>query len=259
MTTSLERLKQGHLHWAYDRHLPAYVAIIPRDGDVNDIRWFKGTPQQAMLVHTTNARTEGNKVILDAPVAGSNFHSYFPNLDGSPYDMAGRLPTIRRWTFDLDSNSDAWQEEVLFGGMQATSFVRVDDRYLTRPFRYSYMMMTDPSMPFDERRGGTLAARGSNAWVRFDHATGETTAFFAGDVHGVSEPQFIPRATDSPEGDGYLIGAVNNFEEKRSEIVIADAQRLGEGPIARIKLPFRLHTQVHGWWASADDLPFPDP
>ena len=26
--------------------------------------------------------------------------------------------------------------------------------------------------------------------------------------------------------------------------------------VARIKLPFRLHTQVHGWWASAEDLPF---
>ena len=34
----------------------------------------------------------------------------------------------------------------------------------------------------------------------------------------------------------------------RSELVIADAMRLGEGPIARVKLPFRLHTQVHGWW-----------
>ena len=32
---------------------------------------------------------------------------------------------------------------------------------------------------------------------------------------------------------------------------------LEAGPIARIKLPFRLHTQVHGWWASADELPFP--
>ena len=34
----------------------------------------------------------------------------------------------------------------------------------------------------------------------------------------------------------------------RSELVIADAMRLEDGPVARVKLPFRLHTQVHGWW-----------
>jgi carotenoid cleavage dioxygenase-like enzyme len=257
MTTSLERLKRGEIHWGYDPKMPAHVAIIPRDGDVKDIRWFKGTPQQAMLVHTTNARTEGNKVILDAPVAGGNFHPYFPSIDGSPYNTAARHPTIRRWTFDLDSKNDTWQEEILFGGMKVTSFVRMDDRYLTHPFRYSYMMLTDPSRPLDEKRFGNLAARVSNLWVRLDHATGATTQLFAGEVHGFSEPQFIPRAKDAPEGDGYLIGAMNNFEEMRSDIVIVDALRLEEGPVARIRLPFRLHTQVHGWWASADDLPFP--
>ena len=142
--------------------MPAHVAIIPRDGNVKDIRWFRGTPQQAMMVHTTNARTEGSKVILDAPVAGGNFHPYFPSIDGSPYDTAARHPTIRRWTFDLNSKRDTWQEEILFDGMKVTSFVRMDDRYLTHPFRYSYMMLTDPSRPLDEKRFGNLAARVSN-------------------------------------------------------------------------------------------------
>jgi len=256
MTTSLERLQRGEIHWGYDPKMPEHVAIIPRDGDVKDIRWFRGTPQQAMMVHTTNARTEGSKVILDAPCAGGNFHPYFPSVDGSPYDTPGRLPTIRRWTFDLDSKSDTWQEEILFDGRKVTSFVRIDDRYLTQPFRYSYMMLTDPGRPLDAGRFGNLSARVSNLWVRFDHATGRTTQLYAGAVSGFSEPQFIPRGRHAPEGDGYLIGAVNNFEEMRSDIVIVDALRLEEGPVARIKLPFRLHTQVHGWWASAEELPF---
>jgi carotenoid cleavage dioxygenase len=42
----------------------------------------------------------------------------------------------------------------------------------------------------------------------------------------------------------------------KSELVIADAQHLAAGPIARVKLPFRLHMQVHGCWASSRDLPF---
>ena len=79
-----------------------------------------GTPEQAMLVHTTNARTEGNKVILDAPVASNNFHPFFPNADGSAFDVSGVSPNIRRWTFDLDSKDTGWKEEVLFGGLRGT-------------------------------------------------------------------------------------------------------------------------------------------
>jgi carotenoid cleavage dioxygenase-like enzyme len=41
----------------------------------------------------------------------------------------------------------------------------------------------------------------------------------------------------------------------RSELVIADAERLGEGDIARIILPFRISQQVHGIWAGAKELP----
>ena len=111
MVTNQERLEAGLIHWTYDKHVPCHVAIIPRDGDEKDIRWFHGTPEQAMLVHTTNARTEGNKVILDAPVASNNFHPFFPNADGSAFEVAGVSPNIRRWTFDLDSKDTGWKEE----------------------------------------------------------------------------------------------------------------------------------------------------
>jgi carotenoid cleavage dioxygenase-like enzyme len=256
MTTSLERLHAGKIHWAYDKDMPCHVAIIPRDGEARDVRWFRGTPQQAMLLHAINARTEGNRVILDAPVGAGNFHAFFPNLDGSPYGVDSAAQTLRRWTFDLGAPGDTWQEEILFGGLKCTTMVRMDDRYLTRPFRYSYMLMLDRDVPFDRDRGGNLAVRVANAWYRFDHATGRHDRFIAGTTHGLSEPQFVPRSADAPEGDGFLVGVVNDFSAMRSELVIVDAQRLEAGAIARVLLPFRLHTQVHGWWVSAADLPF---
>ena len=64
----------------------------------------------------------------------------------------------------------------------------------------------------------------------------------------------MPRKNGA-EGEGYLIGIANNHAEARSELVIADAQRLAEGDIARVILPFKLSSQVHGVWASADELP----
>lgn len=257
MVTNRERLIQGLNHWAYDRTAPAWVGILPRDGEAKDIRWFRGPPDRAMLVHATNARTEGNKVILDAPVARGNFNPQFPNLDGSAFDDEARRNTIRRWTFDLSKRGDdAWQEEILFPEVKPSSFSRMDDRYLTQPFRYSFNLLSDPQLPFDEARGGNLRGKVLNTWYRFDHHSQRIDRFFAGDTHGLHEPQFVPRRANSPEGDGYLIGVANDYAEAKSELVIADAQRLADGPIARVKLPFRLHMQVHGCWASSTDLPF---
>ena len=66
----------------------------------------------------------------------------------------------------------------------------------------------------------------------------------------------MPRSADAPEGDGYLIGVVNDFRALRSELVVVDAFDLAAGAVARIKLPFRLHMQVHGWWVPGSTLPF---
>ena len=99
--TSLERLKAGKIHWGWDSSKPSYVGILPRDGEAKDIRWFKG-PERA-TVHTFNARTEGNKVILEAPIFDSNPFPFFPNVDGSRWDPQKGRATIRRQTFDLGS------------------------------------------------------------------------------------------------------------------------------------------------------------
>lgn len=77
--------------------------------------------------------------------------------------------------------------------------------------------------------------------------------YFAGPTHGLQEVTFIPRK-GGDEGDGYLVGVASNYAEQRSELVVVDAQRMSEGDIARVILPFRLSSQVHGVWASAEEL-----
>ena len=59
----------------------------------------------------------------------------------------------------------------------------------------------------------------------------------------------------SEKDGGYLIGVASNYAEARSELVIVDAERLREGDLARVILPFKLSSQVHGIWASAEELP----
>ena len=50
------------------------------------------------------------------------------------------------------------------------------------------------------------------------------------------------------------IGVAANYAEMRSELIIADARNLEAGDVARVILPFRSSAQVHGIWASAEEL-----
>lgn len=250
--THPERLKAGKVHWGWDASVPTYVGILPRDGDGKDIRWFKG-PERA-AIHMLNAVTEGNKVVVTAPVSDGNPFPFFPSSDGSPWIPQKAQTTLRRWTFDLASGKDGWEEEKLFPQAPGP-LARIDERYWSLPYRYGYLGYTDPSKPFNAAKAGDLKGRVTNCYARVDFHTGKMDSYFVGDVGSLQEVQFIPRRKGAPEGDGYLVGVAANYAEMHSELVIVDAQRLEEGDIARVTLPFRLAPQVHGWWVGADELP----
>jgi len=95
----------------------------------------------------------------------------------------------------------------------------------------------------------------TNSYGRFDLHANKLDRYFAGETHSLQECCFIPRSANAPEGDGYLIGVASNYAEMRSELVVVDAQRLEDGEIARVILPFRAGPQVHGIWVRPDELP----
>jgi len=250
-TTSMERLGAGKLHWAWDRQLPSMIGIMRRDGDGSDLRWFKG-PERCMM-HVFNAYSEGERVVLHAPFYESNFFPFFPNVDGSPWDSSLAVAYVRKLTFDLGKPGESWEEEILFP-TPIGDLGKVDLRYTTLPQRYAFTGFADPARPFDSARGGTVRGPLTNSYARCDLHTGTMESFFAGDTHTLQECSFVPRRGSTEEGDGYLIGTASNHAEMRSELVILDAQRLAEGELARVHLPFRAGAQVHGCWYDAEQL-----
>lgn len=247
LVTSEERLRSGKKHWGWDRTLPSYYAIVPRDGSA--IRWFHG-PERS-IVHTANAWEDDGKVVLDMPIADGNTWPFFEDVHGGAFSMHAN--TIRRLTFDLSSNSDRPVEQRLFA-QEVTSFTRIDERWMGQKNRYIYVQYADltkafaPSLPADQGR-----SQPNNSIARFDLVTGEMRSCFMGEAHVAQEPVFVPRRGSAFEGDGYLIATVHNLEERRAELVILDAVAMAE--VARVILPFRNAPQVHGTWASEDELP----
>ena len=90
----------------------------------------------------------------------------------------------------------------------------------------------------------------------FDHERRAAKILSLGPDANLQEMCFVPRRNGAPEGDGYLIGVVNRAKEGgRSDLVLVDAQHLDEGPIATVKMPYRIAAQVHGFWVSGEHLP----
>jgi carotenoid cleavage dioxygenase len=70
----------------------------------------------------------------------------------------------------------------------------------------------------------------------------------------LQECGFVPRKGSTAEGDGYLMGVASNYAEMCSELHIVDAQRMEEGAVAVVRLPFRLRSGTHVNWFSAAEI-----
>jgi carotenoid cleavage dioxygenase len=160
----------------------------------------------------------------------------FPNADGSP--GANSAARLVRWTFDLAASSDAIKEEPLddLDG----EFPRVDPRVETRKHRHGWYA-ADP---------GHAQTIRQNAIAHLDLATGKRQLYALDSGDQTSEPVFVPRSAEAPEGDGWLTAVVWRAAENRSDLLIFEALDLAKGPIATAKVPRRVPFGFHGNWAS---------
>jgi len=133
---------------------------------------------------------------------------------------------------------------------------RMDDRFLSLDYRYAFVGSRDPSHPpGDPKRAPNLGPFASNAMQRLDVRTGEIKQCFVEPVQSLQESCFVPRKGSTAEGDGYLLGIASNYESRTSDLVIVDAQRMEDGAVATVKLPFRLRGGTHTNWVPASQLP----
>jgi carotenoid cleavage dioxygenase len=226
-TTSLARLKSGEPMWEWDGSLPTMVGILPRDGEAKDVRWFKGPSRNTL--HFLNATDRGNTVTMELPTSSGE-------RDASQ---------IRRWTFDLNSKSDAFQEDVV---STTPGFLpRMDDRYLSLDYRYAFISSRVPSAA--DPKAATQVVQ------RLDVHSGEIKQCAVDGKVALQESCFVPRANSKNEGDGYVMTIASNFDTMSSDMIITDAQHLEDGIVATVKLPFRLRSGTHTNWYPQSVLP----
>ena len=235
-TTSDERLRSGEPMWAWNGNLETYVAVIPRDGEARDIRWFRGPSRNTL--HFNNATDHDNRITMELPVSTD---------ERSPSE-------VRRWTFNLNSKNDMFEEELVSVGN--SPLVRMNDLFLGQDYQYLYVGNRNPQRPFDTARGGNMGGRVTNEYWKVDQKTGKTAGvYFAGDTVSMQESMFAPRARGGDEDDGYILGIASNYATMSSELHIVDARYMEDGALAVVKLPFRLRSGTHTNWFPTWDLP----
>ncbi|HTW37703.1 MAG TPA: carotenoid oxygenase family protein [Steroidobacteraceae bacterium] len=247
-TADAERMRRGGPHWLFEPGLDAEIGIMPRAGDTADLRWFRAPA--CGLGHIVNAFSDGERVYVDLFVSERNQFPFIANSDGSPFDREKSTPRLTRWTFDLARPGAQFESATLYRDF--LEMPAIDARYAMHPYRHAFCTMIDRARPLDA--AGTLGV-GWNTLAHLDLARGTMERYYVGAHTTCQEPCFAPRAPDAPEGEGFILSQLTRFDGYlRTEIVVLDAQRIEEGPLARVKVPFRLRAAVHGNWVARSAL-----
>jgi carotenoid cleavage dioxygenase len=239
-----KQMADGGPHWAWDNSLPTYFGFVRRGGDGKDVRWIKGPTRSA--THVMGAFDDKEKLIVDVEMSLSNPFPFMPMADGTRWDPVSGSSHITRLSVDLSKRTpSAYGIEQMYPHVGALP--RQDDRYNTEPYRYGFLGCPDPK---------AAPGTGGACYTRFDHQNRTYTLFNAGTETNLNECCFAPRNANAPEGSGYLMGVANRTSEAgRADLVILDAERLADGPVATVHLPMRVPTQSHGWWVPEAQLP----
>lgn len=227
----IENMAEGRNFLSWEPDLGSHLGVMPRAGGSDDVVWLPMDP--CYVFHFLNAHDEGERVVVEA----SRYPVVPIPAEGQPvfFDV---VPTLVRWTLDLASR-EVKQEPL---DDLPVEFPRIDERRSGLPYRYGYAACARP---------GAEDVGGFGAVVRYDLETGARSVHDFGEDAVVSEPVFVERAPDAPEGDGWLLVVVYRASERRSDLVILDAGQVEGRPAAVVHLPHRVPTGFHGNWMDA--------
>jgi carotenoid cleavage dioxygenase-like enzyme len=241
----LSRIQAGGVHWVWQPDKDTFIGIMPRDGSVDQMRWFRRPASSAF--HIFNAYTEGKFVHVDLSLSKMPpfpFIQEASHIAPSPENMTG---SVVRWTFDMSKPGEKFEEFDLAPGGDLPR-VAMKDSMLDYSVGYYER--------FDPQSGPPLIAGpvgvGFNTVSRLEIKSGRVQSMHLDVPATVQEPVHIP--SKKPGHEGYLAFIADLHTENLSDVLILEAEHIEKGPIARIKLPLRLRTQVHGNWVSAEEI-----
>jgi carotenoid cleavage dioxygenase-like enzyme len=234
VTFSMKTLIAGHgFPFRWNPAHEARVGLMPRGGSQEDVIWCPVPP--AFSFHVANAYDAADgRVVLDLCVYDTMFA-------GEAQGPDARSRGLERWT--IDPATRAVDVSTIDGAPQ--EFPRIDERFFGQPHRRAWSLAL-PTEPTDRFVGAT-------SLYAHDLVTGKRQVHDFGAGRHPGEFVFVPEASDSAEGDGWLIGLVVDMNDETTDLVILDARQFEEAPVATITLPHRVPPGFHGNWIASGE------
>lgn len=244
----LDRLKAGGAHWAHHQDKPSYVGIMPRYGDVSEMRWIEG-PVGVSCFHEVNAYEDGDLVHIDLCLTQSNAFAFMREAGGVHIDQRELQGALTRWTIDMSKDQLAITERPIG---PPGDLCRLADADQGRPYNRAWYLSMNPQAKGPPMLGGPVGAN-FNALLRIEPGNGRVTMMEVPPGAGISEPAHITSAT--PGHGGWLVMVVDipnspNPSDYSSELWVVEADAVENGPVAKVKTGLPLRSQVHGTWVS---------
>lgn len=211
----------------WEPELGTHLGVMRRDGDGSDVRWIAMDP--CFVFHPLNAHSDGHHIVADVCR-----YERVPLFDGDrTAGLEGLCAGLVRWTIDLAAG--AVKEEPLDD--LRVEFPRLDERRAGLAYHHGYAAGVGPARPGEQS---------FNAIVHWDLAHGRRKLHCLphGDV--ASEPVFVPASEDAREGQGFLLALAYRARERRSDLLVLDAENVDAEPLATVQLPHRIPFGFHG-------------
>lgn len=252
---SIERMKRGGHHWAWTDDRGLTLMVVPRNAAgpkagwaPNEIRSYDW--KTCMPIHTAAAWEDSNgHIFVESSRVHDNAFPFFPPDTENP-----RMPDPEtkadyvRWDIDPTQPDRSRLPDPLVVLDCPSEFPRIDERFMSHEYDYVWLNVFMP----DRADGSKNIFNGLNGLAMHSNKTGETKWFYAGDESGIQEPIFIPRSSEAPEGDGWVIALIERQgRASRCDLVVIDTKQF-EKPVAIVQLPLHLKAQVHGNWVSSE-------
>jgi carotenoid cleavage dioxygenase len=251
-----DRLKAGGAHWAHRQDLPSYVGIMPRYGDVSEIKWIEG-PIGVSVFHEVNGFDDGELVHLDMCLTNTNAFQFMREAGGIDIPQQEIQGGLVRWTIDMSQDAPQIQERPLG---PPGDLPRLADADQGRPYNHAWYLSMNP-------QGGPPMLGGPvginfNALFRIEVGNGKLDVMGVPPGAAISEPAHIPSSETGHDGWLVLVVDIPNHPDPSqqrpgdysSELWVVNAGEVEKGPVAKVKTGIALRSQVHGTWVSRAKL-----
>lgn len=222
----------GSMTWRPE--LGTRVVLVPRAGGAT----VELEAPPIMLGHVLSAWEVGGEVIVDATVVDDWDEIGRNALEYRQSDWGGfRTSHTRRYV--IDPKARRVRDEVLCA--LPADFGRVHPEIETLEPKWGYLAASPaPGEPGLYR-----------AILKLDRKRGATELCDLGRDKVALEPIFAPRPGGRDEDDGWLLAFVHDSRRAQTDVVVIDARRVADGPVATLRLAANAGTTFHGCWVPA--------